>query len=80
MLDDIENGDTGERFYCEESQDYLDPKGTRVIFVGGIPQEPIPEPLVRQNHLVLVDLTLLEFDRPVIPPDDPDDPDDDIPR
>lgn len=53
LLNDIENGDTGERFSCEESQDYPDPKPTKVIFVGGIPgpdgqpdpdNEPDPEP------------------------------------
>ena len=44
LLDDLENGDTGERFSCEESQDYLDPKDTRVIFIGGIPaNQPDPE-------------------------------------
>ena len=44
LLDNLADGDTGERFYCEESADYLDPKPTRIIFVGGIPNEPIPIP------------------------------------
>lgn len=44
LLDDIAEGDTGERFYCEESLDYLDSKPTKIIFVGGIPSEPIPIP------------------------------------
>ena len=78
MLDDIENGDTGERFYCEESQDYLDPKGTRVIFVGGVPAEPIPEPPGPPVPPGPGRPDTPEFDRPVIPDDDPDDDDDDI--
>lgn len=44
LLNDIEEGDTGERFYCEESQDYPDPKDTKVVFVGGIPTDPIDIP------------------------------------
>ena len=44
LLDNIADGDTGERFYCSESFDYLENKPTRIIFVGGIPNEPIPIP------------------------------------
>jgi len=44
LLDNLADGDTGERFYCSESADYLDTKPTRIIFVGGIPNEPIPIP------------------------------------
>lgn len=43
LLKDIEEGDTGERFNCEESQDYQEDAPTTVIFVGGIPEEPTPE-------------------------------------
>ena len=43
LLKDLEEGDTGERFSCEESQDYLDPDPTNVVFVGGVPQNPQPD-------------------------------------
>ncbi len=43
LLQDLEEGDTGERFSCEESQDYPDPKPTRVIFIGGVPSNQ-PDP------------------------------------
>ena len=44
LLDDIESGDTGERFdsVCDESKDYLDDRITNVIFVGGVPTWPTP--------------------------------------
>ena len=43
LLQDLEEGDTGERFSCEESQDYLDPDPTSVVFVGGVPKNPQPD-------------------------------------
>lgn len=43
LLNDLESGDSGERLSCEESKDYLDPKDTKVIFIGGIPaNQPVP--------------------------------------
>ena len=44
LLDNLADGDTGERFYCSESADYLENKPTKIIFIGGIPNEPIPIP------------------------------------
>jgi len=45
LLKDLEEGDTGERFTCEESQDYSEEPPTKVIFVGGVPtwEPPLPE-------------------------------------
>ena len=43
LLKEIEAGDDGGRFNCEESQDYLDPQDTKVTFVGGIPTTDTPE-------------------------------------
>ena len=77
LLDDLAEGDTGERFYCEESFDYLDAKPTNIIFVGGIPQEPIPVPPTDPVPPGPGRDDTPEFDRDVIPPDDPDDDDDD---
>ncbi len=43
LLKDIEEGDTGERFSCDESLDYSDTPPTKVIFVGGVPKWDPPK-------------------------------------
>ena len=40
LLDQIEGGDGGERFTCDEAKDYPDDKDTNIVFVGGIPEYP----------------------------------------
>ena len=42
LLDQIEGGDSGERFTCDEAKDYPDDKPTNIVFVGGIPEYPVP--------------------------------------
>tara|TARA_B100000131_G_scaffold26798_1_gene25502 strand:- start:320 stop:3367 length:3048 start_codon:yes stop_codon:yes gene_type:complete len=42
LLDQIESGDTGERFTCDEAKDYADNKPTNIVFIGGIPEYPVP--------------------------------------
>ena len=42
LLDQIEGGDTGERFTCDEAKDYEDNKPTNIVFIGGIPEYPVP--------------------------------------
>ncbi len=44
LLDDIESGDSGERFVCDDAKDYEDDKETSIVFVGGIPNYPVPVP------------------------------------
>ena len=84
LLDNIADGDTGERFYCEESADYLDPKPTRIIFVGGIPNEPIPIPNQDPVPPGPGRDDTPPFNPDLEPPDDDDDvpelPDDDDPN
>ena len=44
LLDDIEGGDTGERFVCDDAKDVEPDRETDIIFVGGIPDYPVPIP------------------------------------
>ncbi len=42
LIGEIEEGDTGDRFVCDDAKDYLDEKNTNITFVGGVPQAPLP--------------------------------------
>lgn len=43
LLKDLEEGDTGSRFNCDESLDYPDVKPTKIRFIGGVPEFDTPE-------------------------------------
>ena len=44
LLADIEAGDTGERFVCDDAKTWEDLPSTKIVFVGGVPEwESIPD-------------------------------------
>ncbi len=44
LIDDLESGDTGERFVCDDAKDFAPDAPTRVVFVGGVHTTPPPSP------------------------------------
>ena len=85
LLADIEAGDTGERFVCDDAKTWEDLPSTKIVFVGGVPEwDSIPDftpstPTGSENPNYETPETFFpstQDDPSIVLPDLPDDDDD----